>query len=541
CSDRDTVSAVFTCYFRACAHSGLSHPAQHDQSSLLLSIKGDEIREASWSTVPQVNCIMEEELLALRWNNHLSTFAALLSDLRNEETYSDVTIACGGSLYPAHKFVLSACSEYLRAMLCAHPNKHPILYLKDVPKEDLEAILDYMYAGTVRVAHSGLASLLRTAEGLQVKGLILTEQFSGHVNKLSQSSTKRKLEEDDNKQLHPSTSYKHPRKVTNRTVPPTPATCVTPSSSATTPAPPSSELPELMRSSARLYKQEYIGIWDEKSNQELEAGDSGCIGESICYSENDKQNEGQVDTLKIKEESQDPEDSNSQEAKDENNSEDQEVDIKDEVLDWKEEEEEEEEEKAANERDVNKDEEEEGFEGFEETEKDENEDEDEDEPPESGDVKDVKPKEDLSPHTQSSKDPNLASFLEVMCTENDVAKEIKEESGDTSYGDSSVVPNGQREGSSRALSQQCPFCLKLLTTRSNLQRHIATHHQRQSFTCGTCGKTFTRKDRLTEHEKLHTGEAPYTCEECGKSFSRRDNLNVHRRTHTGEYYSCCSR
>ncbi|MPC16887.1 Protein tramtrack, alpha isoform [Portunus trituberculatus] len=122
---------------------------------------------------------MEGELLALRWNNHLSTFASLLSDLRNEETYSDVTIACGGRLYPAHKFVLSACSEYLRVMLCAHPNKHPILYLKDVPKEDLEAILDYMYAGTVKVAHSSLASLLHTAEGLQVKGLIIPEHFRG--------------------------------------------------------------------------------------------------------------------------------------------------------------------------------------------------------------------------------------------------------------------------------------------------------------------------------------------------------------------------
>lgn len=48
-----------------------------------------------------------------------------------------------------------------------------------MPKEDLEAILDYMYAGTVKVAHSSLASLLHTAEGLQVKGLIIPDHFRG--------------------------------------------------------------------------------------------------------------------------------------------------------------------------------------------------------------------------------------------------------------------------------------------------------------------------------------------------------------------------
>ena len=54
-----------------------------------------------------------------------------------------------------------------------------LLHGQDVPKEDLEAILDYMYAGTVKVAHSNLASLLHTAEGLQVKGLIIPEHFRG--------------------------------------------------------------------------------------------------------------------------------------------------------------------------------------------------------------------------------------------------------------------------------------------------------------------------------------------------------------------------
>ncbi|XP_045621509.1 zinc finger and BTB domain-containing protein 24 [Procambarus clarkii] len=464
---------------------------------------------------------MEEELLALRWNNHLSTFASLLSGLRTEETYSDVTIACGGSLYPAHKFVLSACSEYLRTMLCAHPNKHPILYLKDVPKEDLEGILDYMYAGTVRVAHSGLASLLRTAEGLQVKGLILSDSFRVHANKILQSSTKRKLQEDDNRNLYSNISRKHPRRVTHRT---SSATALNPPPSSSATSLSSSEPPQLIRPSVRLPLREGLGLWD-KSSQESEAGDSRSIPDSTNCSENDSQNEDKMDSDQIKEESPDPENATDKDEEELVMTEEQEIQIKEEELEM------EETYNIKEENDLDDDE----FEGFEDDKIDV------EEQGENISVvrKDKKSKEkDLLPQAPSSKDSNLASFLEVMCTEND-SSEMKEIKDAVNYGDSALVPNSQKEGSSRILNQQCPFCLKLLTTRSNLQRHIATHHQRQSFTCGTCGKTFTRKDRLTEHEKLHTGEAPYTCDECGKNFSRRDNLNVHRRTHTGERpFSC---
>lgn len=470
---------------------------------------------------------MEEELLALRWNNHLSTFASLLSDLRNEETYSDVTIACGGSLYPAHKFVLSACSEYLRTMLCAHPNKHPILYLKDVPKEDLEGILDYMYAGTVRVAHSGLASLLRTAEGLQVKGLILSDPFRGHASKIVQSSTKRKLQEEDNRILYSNTSHKYPRRALQRTPPSATPLDVPPSSTTTSPS--SSQPPPMIRPSLRLPSRESPRLWDEKSSQDSEAGDSRSIPDSIYCIESHKQNESKMNYGQIKEEALDCVNEKDKEEKEHGTNEEQySLEIKNEELEL------DEEGNVEKEDEVEK---EEDFEGFEKEEKNRAEENEDDMSVGNEDVMDNKGRKELSPEAPSSKDPNLASFLEVMCTEND-ARDVERNIDEMNCEDSSL-PNGQRVRSSRGLNQQCPFCLKLLTTRSNLQRHIATHHQRQSFTCATCGKTFTRKDRLTEHEKLHTGEAPYTCEECGKNFSRRDNMNVHRRTHTGERpFSC---
>ncbi|CAL4073729.1 unnamed protein product, partial [Meganyctiphanes norvegica] len=118
---------------------------------------------------------MEEGYLALRWNNHNTIFTKILSLLREQEAYVDVSLACAGQLYPAHKFVLSTCSEYFKEMFNKNPCKHPIVFMKDVSTKDMEALLDFMYKGEVHVPQSDLGSLLRTAEALQVKGLAVPD------------------------------------------------------------------------------------------------------------------------------------------------------------------------------------------------------------------------------------------------------------------------------------------------------------------------------------------------------------------------------
>ncbi|MCL4126551.1 UNVERIFIED_CONTAM: hypothetical protein GTU68_033073, partial [Idotea baltica] len=86
-----------------------------------------------------------------------------------QERYSDATLACEGKFYPVHKLVLSVCSEYFDAMLERTPCKHPIIVLRDVQPEDLEALLIYMYEGIVSVAQNDLARLIKTAEMLRIK------------------------------------------------------------------------------------------------------------------------------------------------------------------------------------------------------------------------------------------------------------------------------------------------------------------------------------------------------------------------------------
>lgn len=67
--------------------------------------------------------------------------------------------------------VLSACSPYFQALFVNHPEKHPIVILKDVPYADMKSLLDFMYRGEVSVDQDRLSAFLRVAESLRIKGL----------------------------------------------------------------------------------------------------------------------------------------------------------------------------------------------------------------------------------------------------------------------------------------------------------------------------------------------------------------------------------
>ncbi|KAG0701729.1 Longitudinals lacking protein, isoform G [Chionoecetes opilio] len=115
-------------------------------------------------------------LLSLSWNNHKTTFCHILSSLREKERYTDVTLACEGKFYPVHKLVLSTCSEYFESMFEQTPCKHPIIVLKDLKSDEVESLLNYMYAGVVNVAQNDLARLIKAAELLKVKGLAVPDE-----------------------------------------------------------------------------------------------------------------------------------------------------------------------------------------------------------------------------------------------------------------------------------------------------------------------------------------------------------------------------
>ncbi|XP_053692964.1 protein tramtrack, alpha isoform isoform X2 [Sabethes cyaneus] len=114
---------------------------------------------------------MSSQRFCLRWNNHQTNLLSVFDQLLHAETFTDVTLAVEGQYLKAHKMVLSACSPYFQTIFISHPEKDPIVILKDVPFKDMKCLLDFMYRGEVSVDQDRLAAFLRVAESLRIKGL----------------------------------------------------------------------------------------------------------------------------------------------------------------------------------------------------------------------------------------------------------------------------------------------------------------------------------------------------------------------------------
>ncbi|XP_044743050.1 protein abrupt [Chrysoperla carnea] len=112
-----------------------------------------------------------EQQYSLRWNDFHASILSSFRHLRDEEDFVDVTLACDGCSFTAHKVVLSACSPYFRRLLKANPCQHPIVILRDVQQKDMESLLRFMYNGEVHIGQDQLADFLKTAQMLQVRGL----------------------------------------------------------------------------------------------------------------------------------------------------------------------------------------------------------------------------------------------------------------------------------------------------------------------------------------------------------------------------------
>jgi len=123
------------------------------------------------------------EKFCLRWNDFERNISLAFRDIREEKDFFDCTISCGSRQIDAHKLILSACSPFFRTVLKQNPHEHPLLYLKGVQFNDLQAVLNFMYHGEVNVAQEELNSFLSVAEDLQVKGLTQDNSSSGGTSR----------------------------------------------------------------------------------------------------------------------------------------------------------------------------------------------------------------------------------------------------------------------------------------------------------------------------------------------------------------------
>ncbi|XP_044758621.1 broad-complex core protein isoforms 1/2/3/4/5-like isoform X5 [Coccinella septempunctata] len=128
--------------------------------------------------------MVDTQHFCLRWNNYQSSITSAFENLRDDEDFVDVTLACDGKSLKAHRVVLSACSPYFRELLKSTPCKHPVIVLQDVAWTDLHALVEFIYHGEVNVHQRSLSSFLKTAEVLRVSGL--TQQHGEDRDQLAQ-------------------------------------------------------------------------------------------------------------------------------------------------------------------------------------------------------------------------------------------------------------------------------------------------------------------------------------------------------------------
>ncbi|CAK9797116.1 Broad-complex core protein isoform 6 [Anthophora quadrimaculata] len=135
---------------------------------------------------------MSGEQFSLVWNSFPRNLSSGLYTLLTDEQLVDVTLAAEGQILRAHKLILSVCSTYFRDLFKGNSCKHPIVILKDVNYRDLSAMLHFMYQGEVNIKQEDIASFLKVAETLQIKGLTteteekLEETLTKNVQNLNQ-------------------------------------------------------------------------------------------------------------------------------------------------------------------------------------------------------------------------------------------------------------------------------------------------------------------------------------------------------------------
>ena len=113
------------------------------------------------------------EKLCLKWNDFQENVNSAFGNLREDNEFADVTLACeDGQQIEAHKVILAASSPFFQNLLKRNKHPHLLVYMRGIKSENLLAIIDFLYNGEANVYQENLDSFLAIAEELRLKGLM---------------------------------------------------------------------------------------------------------------------------------------------------------------------------------------------------------------------------------------------------------------------------------------------------------------------------------------------------------------------------------
>ena len=113
------------------------------------------------------------EKLCLKWNDFQENVNAAFVNLREDNEFADVTLACeDGQQIQAHKVILAASSPLFQDLLKRNKHPHPLICMRGIKSENLLSIVDFLYCGEANVFQENLDSFLVVAEELKLRGFM---------------------------------------------------------------------------------------------------------------------------------------------------------------------------------------------------------------------------------------------------------------------------------------------------------------------------------------------------------------------------------
>ena len=113
------------------------------------------------------------EKFCLKWNDYQSNWNKALHDLQKDTEFADVTLISDDKVkFPAHKILLSSCSNLFKFILKGNGQLNSLMYLSGVNSLNLGFILDFIYNGEVSIYQEQLDSFLLSAKMLEIEGLL---------------------------------------------------------------------------------------------------------------------------------------------------------------------------------------------------------------------------------------------------------------------------------------------------------------------------------------------------------------------------------
>ena len=126
-------------------------------------------------------------LVQLKWNDFQTNLPLSLQYARDSQEFSDVTLVCDDdSAFKAHRLILIAGSHFFEKTLrgsTTGSHSHPLLYLRGFQRDELTAMLDYLYTGEASIQQENLNRFLVLSNQLGIKGLVAEtdgDNFENH-------------------------------------------------------------------------------------------------------------------------------------------------------------------------------------------------------------------------------------------------------------------------------------------------------------------------------------------------------------------------